>query len=805
MDRQEKVNLLNLLTERDRRKSRTKIDRMYPDEGPLRRELYVPHCQFFEAGARYRERAIISANRIGKTMGVGGYELTMHLTGKYPDWWVGRRFTRPIRAWAAGDTSQTVRDIIQGKLLGPPGNYGTGLIPGDLIVNTKNRAGSVPDTVESVAVQHVSGGTSHLGLKCHPTGEQILTETGAWTDIENIKIGSGVALADGGIGIVTQTHSYTDADVIEIQAAGGRLRVTPNHKVFLKNGDYVDAGSLRIGDVLAFIPSLPIEKTGIAGNDKEDWIVAVTAVMIGDGCTRGKTPFFTCNDPEQVDALREYLPDDIIIKQIRNTISYKISSITPNHNRLTKSLRQDGLWNKLAPYKFIPKWVFELPLQQKKLFLFWLWSCDGTINSKDASYTSASYILSEGVSLLLRSMDIYANIRSYKPRHHAVNLHGQNRLLFTEIGKFNRDCACNIKPRPKYALGEIFQINKIGKHNVYGIGVEGCHEYISGGFRVGNSYDQRRKSFQGTEQDVIWLDEECDLGIYAECLLRTMTTDGLIMCTFTPLLGLSKTVLSFMPAGKIPKNFEDTGKFVVNATWDDAPHLTDSQKQELLLSIPPYQRDARSKGIPQLGSGAIYPLLEEDITVEPFEIPPTWPKVYALDVGWNRTGALWGAWDQQSDVVYLYSEYYRGQAEPVIHAEAIKARGEWIPGVIDPAARGRSQKDGTRLIDDYIDFKLKLNYAINAVESGILAVWQRLSTGRLKVFTGLQNFLTEYRIYRRDEKGNIVKENDHLMDCCRYLMSSGLAIATTAPPEAWEIWDANYQHQTDSVDEVTGY
>lgn len=67
------------------------------------------------------------------------------------------------------------------------------------------------------------------------------------------------------------------------------------------------------------------------------------------------------------------------------------------------------------------------------------------------------------------------------------------------------------------------------------------------------SYDQGRESFQGTEQDVIWLDEEPPISIYAECLLRTMTTNGMILCTFTPLLGLSDVVLSFLPGGKLPE------------------------------------------------------------------------------------------------------------------------------------------------------------------------------------------------------------------------------------------------------------
>src|SRR6185312_13998541 len=119
----------------------------------------------------------------------------------------------------------------------------------------------------------------------------------------------------------------------------------------------------------------------------------------------------------------------------------------------------------------------------------------------------------------------------------------------------------------------------------------------------------------------------------------------------------------------------------------------------------------------------------------------------------------------------------RGQAEPSVHACSVKARGEWIPGVIDPAARGRSQIDGQQLLGDYRDLGLELSEADNAVEAGIYAVWERLSAARIKVFKTLQSFLAEYRLYRRDENGRIVKANDHLMDCLRYGIVSGLQYA----------------------------
>ncbi len=241
-------------------------------------------------------------------------------------------------------------------------------------------------------------------------------------------------------------------------------------------------------------------------------------------------------------------------------------------------------------------------------------------------------------------------------------------------------------------------------------------------------------------------------------------------------------------------------KYLVNIGWDDVPHLAESEKERMLSGTMPHLRDARSKGIPALGSGAIYPVEESEIICEPFEIPSHWPICYGMDVGWKKTGVLWSAWDRTSDVIYVWSEHYRGQAEPSIHADAIRARAEWIPGVIDPAARGRSQIDGNILLENYIDLGLNLTKANNAVEAGLQKVWQRLSTGRLKIFRVLQNTLAEYRLYRRDERGKIVKENDHLMDCLRYLVMSGLDVACTQPFDTMHL-----PGREDGRDKLTGY
>ncbi len=483
MSREQKEHYVKLLQERNKRLSQNKIIQYYPESGPLSRHNYPKHMSFFEAGPRYSERCMMAANRIGKSEGVGAYELTLHLTGRYPDWWKGIRFNRAISAWAAGTTSTTARDIVQFKLIGSPENRGTGMIPAKHIIKTTPKAGGVPNSVDTILVKHISGGISR----------------------------------------------------------------------------------------------------------------------------------------------------------------------------------------------------------------------------------------------------------------------------------------CKIK-----------------------------------------SYAEGRKSFEGTEQDFIWLDEECPLNIYTECVTRTMTTNGKIILTFTPLEGLTETVLQFMPDGEL-KQVQDGNRFLVQATWDDAPHLTKEQKDKLWAALPPHQREARSKGIPQLGSGAIYPIQENNIVVEDFAIPNYWLRCYALDVGWKKTACLWGATDPTSKITYLYSEYYQGQAEPIIHAEGIKARGVWIPGVIDSAAHGRSQEDGKQLFQIYQDLGLDIENANKSVEAGIYKVWQMLSTNRLKVFKSLVNWLTEFRLYRRDDKGHIVKKQDHLMDDTRYLVMSGLNRAIAKPFWEFEAYEESDYYNENETNTITGY
>lgn len=492
------LDLVTIQRELDRRKARNRLIQYYPDEGPLRRELYVPHIKFFAAGGKGAFiRAILAGNRVGKSEGIGAYEVALHMTGLYPDWWVGHRFLNgPSYVWAAGTTNQKTAKVNQEKLLGPINQLGTGLIPGDLLdLSSKRMKSGVVDAIEKILVRHV---------------------TGRWIEI------------------------------------------------------------------------------------------------------------------------------------------------------------------------------------------------------------------------------------SFK------------------------------------------------------------------------SYAEGRTSFESEEPGVIWLDEEPPLSVFGECVTRvTPTTPGAdpghILCTFTPLEGMSETVMSFLPDGKIPDRngvySASGGKFVINATWDDAPHLSKRAKEQLWAEIPPYQRDARTKGIPQLGSGAIYPISEEDVAVDDFEIPIWYRRVFGFDHGWNRTAAVWFAWDYDSDVLYIHSVYKRGMAEPPSHAGAVLGRGDWIPGVSDPS-KGTSSRDGKQLIKEYQELIPNLHLATKApgsVEAGIFEVWKRMSVGKLKIFKSCRQWFDEFRLYRRNDRGKVVEDNDHLMDCTRYGVMDGLIWACEFP-------DEDYRDDYDSAramgggrNKITGY
>ena len=222
-------------------------------------------------------------------------------------------------------------------------------------------------------------------------------------------------------------------------------------------------------------------------------------------------------------------------------------------------------------------------------------------------------------------------------------------------------------------------------------------------------------------------------------------------------------------------------KYLTKAGWDDVPHLSEKMKREIESSQPAHMLPAVKHGDPTIGIGRVYTINFSQFECDPFIPPPLWPRVYALDPGWNVTAVLWAAIDEANDIAYLYREYYMTHQIARLHAQAILTGGAWVPGVCDPAAEGHGP-DGRKQIDVYRSVGLtNLQPANNEVVAGIQAVTDRVVTGRLKAFSTLQFLRHEWGLYHRDKKGKIVKKHDHLLDDLKYLCLGGLNHAAVNP------------------------
>src|SRR5215831_15940027 len=153
--------LQTLTAEKDRRRTQNRLNYYQP---------YKRQLEFHEAGATHRERLLMAGNQLGKTL-AGGFEAAMHATGRYPDWWQGKRFDRQTVGWCAGVTGEVVRDTVQKVLVGRTGQEGTGAIPKDAIAELVSARG-IPDLLDTIRIKHVSGGTSVIGLKTYASGRE---------------------------------------------------------------------------------------------------------------------------------------------------------------------------------------------------------------------------------------------------------------------------------------------------------------------------------------------------------------------------------------------------------------------------------------------------------------------------------------------------------------------------------------------------------------------------------------------------------------------------------------------------------
>ncbi|ASP50945.1 terminase large subunit domain-containing protein [Sinorhizobium meliloti] len=315
--------------------------------------------------------------------------------------------------------------------------------------------------------------------------------------------------------------------------------------------------------------------------------------------------------------------------------------------------------------------------------------------------------------------------------------------------------------------------------------------HVSGGAStlLFKGYDQGRSKWQANTVDYVWFDEEPPEDVYLEGITRTNATGGSVAVTFTPLKGMSTVVARFIMPGEDPGAVYRT---VTTMTIDDAEHYSAEERARIIASYPAHEREARTKGVPSLGSGRIFPIAEESIKVDPFEIPKHWVQIGGLDFGWDHPTAGAGlAWDRDADVVYVTKVYRQSHATPIVHAAALKAWGIWLPwswphdGNNDMAAgpnlASQYRAQGLNLLPERATFE----DGSNSVEAGLMEMLDRMITGRFKVFSTCPEWFEEFRLYHRKD-GKVVKERDDVISASRYALMMKRFAKVKADSAAWK-------------------
>lgn len=800
--RQARIELAQALMERARRARQNRLKYYQP---------YEKQREFHAAGKSYRERLFSAGNQLGKTW-AGSFETAMHLTGRYPDWWEGRTFDKATVGWAASVSAAATRDGVQRLLFGRPGidsELGTAAIPRDAIKDIAPLSG-VANAYALAVIKHggggdVQAGESMLGFRnyeqgrakfqvetldfCIAEGQGVQMADGRYIPIEQVEPGMVVRTVNGrGQPVdrkVVAVHDKGVQPIVELRMSRGPwLRLTPDHEVYETTRSKVRADQAKR---IVQLPG-PWEPSG-AIESLDDAYFAWAGLVVAEGSVSCRK--ITMADCEAVRAAIDLLPADAKVRR---------KDFNPRHRHVPDwFLSWPPFWGRIeggkAHQKTVPEWVFTAPNRQVRLFLSYLFAGDGWASRHCIGYGTTSRHLAEHVSTLLARLGVRSTVVNVPPKN--INWREQWHVLICsiravirfadEIGIIGKELAvekvrreakqreqrksagsrhlkkADANPdmvafyrernhRNRDRFSSVRSVTPAGESRVYDLSIETDHRFVVGTSVVSNC----------------WLDEEPPHDIYMEALTRTNTTLGPVYMTFTPLMGMSETVMRFLVD-------EHTGTTVVFMGVYDAGHLTREQADAIVASYPEHEREARAFGKPVLGSGAVYPIPESEITIPGFSIPDEWPRICGMDIGWDHpTAAIWMAHNRDADVIYVYDAYKRAKQIPAVHASAIKARGAWIP-VAWPSDALQAQKDsGKPMRDEYIaegvamlPERAQWEDGSIGVEPGLQIILNRMSTGRFKVFAGLEDWFSEYRIYHRKD-GVVVKKMDDAMDATRY-------------------------------------
>lgn len=300
------------------------------------------------------------------------------------------------------------------------------------------------------------------------------------------------------------------------------------------------------------------------------------------------------------------------------------------------------------------------------------------------------------------------------------------------------------------------------------------------------TYEMGREAYQGEPVDECLIDEDIsrtDGSIYGEVLARLITTDGRIICSMTPMLGMSPLRKRFKQ--RLGSDMAEVLMTIWDAAVSKGGHIPDEGIQQKIDDMPDNERETRAFGADMAGEGAVFNIPMDRIkhSRDPSVVPPYWPWGWGTDFshgGLSESAhpfaAVLGAWDRDNDIIYIFHTVRLRKALPINHVEAMRAHPCFQAPVCWPHDGTNHTAAGITIAATYK--RLGLNMLSKHTTfpdggydfyAGVAEMEGRFASGRLMIAQHLTEYFDEYLGYHYDG-GEVNKVDDDLLSATRQLV-----------------------------------
>jgi len=360
----------------------------------------------------------------------------------------------------------------------------------------------------------------------------------------------------------------------------------------------------------------------------------------------------------------------------------------------------------------------------------------------------------------------------------------QNELLGTQDIKIRDNIGTGAIPRDRIVL------DTMRGDGANCIGVEILHVTGSRSYLLFANYTQEVRQMQGFKLDLAVFDEQPPDDFFSEIVTRTATTQGVILCSFTPLKGLNGLVSKFWN--------REPGYDFIRVSWEDVPEydpwqeafLLKETREQLERDYLPHEREARIAGRPIMGQGAVFQLRTWPTYATGaynFREMPGVHRIISMDLGLvnDRTVISLLYWLPHERQAWLHRQICVSgteEANPVNYINHLLRPEVFGTPIVLPADAGTpgrytmTSQSLRELLESY-----ELNVHARPIQNppdsqgrvtnhkayGINVMRQMLEAGTLLINENCTDFLREAQNYYVDPQGRF-SDPDDAIDSARY-------------------------------------